>query len=147
MKKVLILLMVVLFCGCTTKNLIITKESLDRELDMIDLDLESKGLQHISSSQAGDEYTFYYKDTLGNTLDYTLFYTLGIEEHEGLYYVTDLEVKSCNSSKPRYCKQIREIEDLTPDATLYTYDPQKTTMLGIASGVGVLVIVALVLLL
>ena len=144
MKKpfiILTLALTFLLSGCKTTYLVISKESLDREINNIDIELEEKGYIHSSSRQEGDDYIFFYSDSLGNTIEYTLFYKLDIEEHDGLYYVTDLEVKECNSSKPRECNKnssIRNIEELYPDTSIRVYSPEKTRLLGVCGGIGVL---------
>lgn len=148
MKKLFILALVFLFSGCKTTYLVISKESLDREINNVDIELENKGYIHSSSRQEGDEYIFFYSDSLGNTIEYTLYYKLDIEEHDGLYYVTDLEVKECNSSNPRECtknSQIRNIEELTPDTSIQVYSPEKTRLLGICGGIGILGLTILLL--
>lgn len=148
MKKLFILALVFLLSGCKTTYLVISKESLDREINNVDIELEDRGYIHSSSRQEGDEYIFFYSDSLGNTIEYTLYYKLDIEEHDGLYYVTDLEVKECNSSNPRECtknSQIRNIEELTPDTSIQVYSPEKTRILGICSGIGILGLAVLLL--
>lgn len=151
MKKILsILALVFLLSGCKTTYLVISKESLDREVNNVDLELESRGYIHSSSRQEGDEYIFFYSDSLGRTIEYTLFYKLDIEEHEGLYYVTDLEVRECNSSNPVECaknSQIRNIEELTADSSIQVYSPEKTRLLGIGCGLGLILITAMILVL
>lgn len=138
------------FSSCKTTYLVISKESLEREMNNIDIELKEKGYINSQSWQDGDEYTFLYSDSLGkNTIEYTLFYTLDIEEYDGLYYVTDLEVRKCNSSKPKECNKnssIQNIEELDPDASIQVYSPEKTKLLGICSGAGILGLVLVVLL-
>ena len=147
-KLLALVLVFSIFSSCKTTYLVISKESLEREIDNIEIELEEKGYIHSSSRQEGDDYIFFYSDSLGNTVEYTLFYKLDIEEYDGLYYVTDLEVKECNSSNPKECDKnssIRNIEELYPDATIQVYSPEKTKLLGICSGAGILVLTVLLL--
>ena len=151
MKKLISLLMLsVLLTGCKTTYLVISKESLDREIENIEIDLKERGYNHANLVQSGDEYRFIYKSDSNNLfVDYTLYYTLDIEEYSGLYYITDLEVRDCSSSDPKVCSsnsQIRELERMLPDTSIQVYSPEKTRLLfGVGGGCLALIILLILI--
>ena len=86
--------------------------------------------------------TYRFADTTGNSMDYTVSYQL--KNKDGFFYVTDLQVKGCETSNVREYENLcgpksptKTITNLSPDSSVSLFDENKTYLL-----IGVLAILS-----
>lgn len=173
MKKNRMLLLIAIALGLssrTTTYQVTSKASLDKAINKVAIEMEKYGYYPAGSSsdtknevtvtgQSYSKYTGYgtkmdnnyvtsdvyrFADTLGNTMNYTISYQL--KEKDRLYYVTNLNVKGCETSNVKELNKLcgsnspkQIIETLPQDTSVSLYDEVKTYLL-----IGGLSIVALI---
>ena len=155
-----------IFSSCYTTHSVISKTSLDRTIDSVTIELRNKSYYPTGTSTdtknevtvTGQSYskysgygtrldnnyttsdTYRFADTLGNTMNYTVSYQL--KNKDGFFYVTDLQVKGCETSNPKEYEKLCgkdspikwKITNLSPDESVEVFDYLKT--LAIASIIG-----------
>ena len=157
-------------CSCTTTYNVISKAALDQSIDRVAAEMEKYGYYPAGNStdtrnevtvtgQSYSKYTGYgtkmdnnyitsdtyrFSDTAGNTMNYTVGYQL--RQSSGLYYVTEVEVKGCETSNVKDYNKLcgsdapkNRISTLPADATVELYDEAKTYLL-----IGGLTLIALI---
>ena len=95
--------------------------------------------------------TYRFADTLGNSMDYTVSYQL--KNSDGFYYVTDLQVKGCETSNVREYGNLcgptsptKTITNLSPDTSVSLFDANKTYILiGVLALIGCIPVYAIIM--
>ena len=158
MKKLFILIICcATFSSCYTTHNVISKTSLDRTIDSVAIELKSNGYYPVGTSTdtknevtvTGQSYskysgygtrmdnnyitsdTYRFADTLGNSMDYTVSYQLN--KSDGFYFVTNLQVKGCETSNPKEYEKLcgkysptKKITYLYPDKSVEVVDKEGT---------------------
>ena len=177
MKKLFgLIICCVSFSSCYTTHSVISKTSLDETIDNVDIELRSRGYYLIGTSTdtknevtvTGQSYskysgygtrmdnnyitsdTYRFADTLGNSMNYTVSYQL--KKSDGFYFVTNLQVKGCETSNPKEYRNlcgskspIKLITNLSPDESVEVFD-RKTTLgaIGMIIFTGTLIILSFI---
>ena len=174
MKQQILLISVVAllcFCSCTTTYNVISKTALDKSINQLASEMEKYGYYPAGNrsetrnevtvtGQSYSQYTGYgtkmsnnyltsdtylFSDTAGNTMNYIIGYQL--RNSNGLYYVTEVEVKGCETSNVKDYNKLcgsnapkQLIETIQPDTTVRLYDEAKTYLF-----IGCIVLIPLLL--
>ena len=160
MKKLFVLIICcATFSSCYTTHNVVSKTSLDETIDIVSIELKRNGYYPAGTSTdtknevtvTGQSYskysgygtrmdnnyitsdTYRFADTLGNSMDYTVSYQLK-KTSGGFYYVTDLQVKGCETSNPKEYEKLcgkdsptkLNITNLHPDKSVEVFDEGKT---------------------
>ena len=172
MKKIIgLIICCFTFSGCYTTHSVISKTSLDETIDNVAIELRSRGYYLVgTSTDTKNEVTvtghseygtfmvnnyinsdiYRFADTLGNTMNYTLSYWL--KNNNKFYYVTDLQVKGCETSNPKEYRNLcgstsptKLITNLSPDESVEVFD-RKTTLgaIGMIIVTGTLIILSFI---
>ena len=145
---ILLFVVAVFLCGCTSTYKVISNAALESELKMVEVEMRSYGyypvgkntdtrneLTVIGQSYFDNDYitsnTYSFSDTVGNTMKYTISYRLW--QQDSFIYVSNVEVKGCETSNINEYNKLcgkdspkRRIEMLVSDSEVELYDASKT---------------------
>jgi hypothetical protein len=170
-------LLLLCLSSCTSTYNVISKAAMDKAIDHVAIELKSKGYYPAGTSTdtknevtvtgqsyskysgygtlMGNNYitsdTYRFADTLGNSMDYTVSYQL--KNSDGFYYVTDLQVKGCETSNVREYGNLcgptsptKTITNLSPDSSVSLFDANKTYILiGVLALIGCIPVYAIIM--